>query len=165
MVALAVRPVVLGDLHQPERRILVFVAGLDEQDVLVGHRRPPSARVCLRASRGSASTAAFTPPSPPKPLSGPSVDQSNVAGEVGESGGEVSAGRKARAARALGAEVGGDVHQRVDANALGQHVLARRAPTSFGMRDGDRRPEVEHDPRRVLERVRCSRRRPVEETA
>ena len=36
-IPLALRPVVLGDLHQAERWVLVLVARLDEQDVLVSH--------------------------------------------------------------------------------------------------------------------------------
>src|ERR1039458_4282260 len=47
----AVRPVVRGNLHQPQGWVLVFVAGLNEQDVLVSHSRPPAtcSSLALRA--------------------------------------------------------------------------------------------------------------------
>ena len=44
VVALAMRSMILSDLHQTERRVLVLVAGLDEEDVVTGHRTPYGCR-------------------------------------------------------------------------------------------------------------------------
>ena len=37
MILLALRPMVLSNLHQPERRVFVAISRFDKKDVLVGH--------------------------------------------------------------------------------------------------------------------------------
>ena len=49
LVALAVRAVILRDLHQPQRRVLVLVAGLDEKNFLLAIRYHPELSLAPRS--------------------------------------------------------------------------------------------------------------------